>query len=105
MLGKLTRKHQPHGGLNLAGRQSRLLVVSGKLAGLASNALENIVDERVHDGHSLLANTGIGVNLLEHLVDVRAVGLGTLLALLLVSCLLGSLGGLLAGCLGHPECR
>ena len=40
-------------------------------------------------------DTGIWVNLLENLVDVRAVRLGTLLAALLIASLLRGLGGLL----------
>jgi hypothetical protein len=39
-------------------------------------ALRAHVDERVHDGHRLGGDTGIGVHLLEHLVDVDLVGLG-----------------------------
>ena len=104
MLGKLTRKHKADGGLDFARGKSGLLVVSGKLSGFSGNALENVVDERVHDGHSLLGNTGIRVHLLEHLVDVRRVRFSSLLALLGTSgSLLGSLGGLLGGSLGHLE--
>ena len=32
--------------------------------------LEDVVDERVHDGHRLGGDTGVRVHLLEHLVDV-----------------------------------
>ena len=102
VLGKLTRKHEPDSSLDLAGGESRLLVVSGELSSLSGDTLEDIVDEGVHDGHSLLADTGIRVHLLEDLVDVRAVGLSALLAALLVAGLLRGLGGgLLARGLGH----
>ena len=76
MLGELTGKHEADSSLDLARGKSGLLVVGGKLAGLAGDALEDVVDERVHDGHSLLADAGVGVDLLEHLVDVRAAGGG-----------------------------
>jgi len=106
VLGKLTREHEANGGLDLARREGGLLVVGGELSSLASNALEDVVDERVHDAHALLADAGVGVDLLEHLVDVGGVGFDALLAALLLVAgggdFLGSLGGcLLGGCLGH----
>ena len=67
MLGELTREHQTHGSLDLAGRQGGLLVHAGELAGLSHDALEHIVDEGVQDGHGLLGHTSLGVHLLEHL--------------------------------------
>ena len=105
MLGELTRKHETNGSLDLAGRESGLLVVGGKLSSLAGDALEDIVDERVHDAHPLLADAGVGVDLLQDLVDVSGVGFDALLAaLLLALCggLLGSLGrSRLGWCFSH----
>ncbi len=97
MLGELARKHKADGGLNLAGRESCLLVVDGKLPSLAGDALEDVVDKRVHDAHALLADAGVRVDLLEDLVDVGGVGFDALLAALL----LGALGGDLLGSLGR----
>ena len=45
VLGELTREHETNGSLDLAGRESGLLVVGGKLSGLASDALEDVADE------------------------------------------------------------
>jgi hypothetical protein len=105
VLGELTRKHETNGSLDLAGRESGLLVVGGKLSCLAGDALEDVVDERVHDTHPLLADTGVGVDLLEDLVDVGGVGFDALLAALLLSLggdLRGSLGrSLLGWCFSH----
>ena len=42
MLGKLTGKDEADGGLDLAGRDGGLLVVSGKLGGLSCDALEDV---------------------------------------------------------------
>jgi len=70
VLGEFTRKHETNSRLNFSRRQSRLLVVSGKLSGLCSNALKDVIDERVHDAHTLLRDSSIGMDLLEHLVDV-----------------------------------
>ena len=100
VLGELSGEHEPDGSLDLPGGEGGLLVVLGELSGLSGDALEDVVDEGVHDGHSLLGDSSVGVDLLEHLVDVGAVGLGPLLGLL-SSGLLGGLGGFLAGSLGH----
>ena len=70
-----------------------LLVVSNKLGRLGGNLLENVVDERVHDGHGFLGDSGFWVNLLEDSVDVDSEGLGSLLGSLDWS------GGLLWGVL------
>ena len=62
------------------------LVVVGQTTGFACDAFEDIVDERVHDGHGLGGDTGVGVDLLEHTVDVDGVGfLSGLPALLSIS--------------------
>ena len=96
----------PHGGLDLARRERALLVVADELAGLDGDALEGVVDERVHDRHGLRRDAGVRVDLLEHLVDVRGVRLGALLLLLLVAGSLGLLLGLLGGGLlgGRHDC-
>jgi hypothetical protein len=101
VLGELTGEHEPDGGLDLPGGEGGLLVVLGKLSGLSGNALEDVVDEGVHDGHALLGDAGVGVNLLQHLVDVRRVRFDPLGALALGSGLLGSLSRFLGGSLSH----
>ena len=96
VLGQLTREQQADSSLDLAGRDGRLLVVLGQARGLAGNALEDVVDERVHDRHGLGGHTGVGVHLLQDLVDVDRVRLFAALA----AVALGSRGGLgLAGLL------
>ena len=40
---------------------------------LASNTLEDIVDEGVHDSHGLAGDTSVGMDLLHNLVDVDGV--------------------------------
>jgi len=103
MFGELSREHKTHSRLNFSRGKSSLLVVGAELSGLTGDTLEDVIDEGIHDGHSLLADPGVGVDLLEHLVDVGGVRLDALLAaLLLISrCLGGFGGGLLAGCLRH----
>jgi hypothetical protein len=104
VLGEFTRKHQTDSSLNLAAAKSRLFVVSGELSSLGRNALKDIVDEGVHDGHALFGDACIRMDLLEHLVNVRRVRLYALLVLFAASRgFLGRLGAcsLLGGCLGH----
>ena len=98
MLGELTGEDEADSGLDLARSDGGLLVVASKAGGLGGDAVEDIVDEGVHDGHGLGRDTSVGVNLLEDLVDVDLVGLG----LGPLAGLLGLhlLGGLLGGGLG-----
>lgn len=42
VLGQFTRKDETDGGLNLAGRDGRFLVIGGKLGGLSRNTFENV---------------------------------------------------------------
>jgi len=96
MLGKFTGKDKSDRGLNLSGRDGGLLVVCGKLRGLGSNALEDIIDEGVQNGHGAVGNTSVGVNLLKDFVDIGRVGLlARLRSLLLLSSCCGLLTSLL----------
>ena len=106
VLGELTGEDEAHGGLDLAGGHGGLLVVAGELGRLGGDLLEDVVDEGVHDGHSLGGDAGVGVHLLEDLVDVDLVGLGLgLLGAALAALGDGLLGGLLGGgSLGHCVC-
>jgi hypothetical protein len=118
VLGQLTGQDKPHGGLDLARADGRLLVVGGELGSLGCDALEDVVDEGVQDGHGAVGDTSVWVHLLEDwskhvsvsdgfwksgnygeveartLVDVGAVGLLPGLGALL---LLAGGSGLLAG--------
>ena len=47
----------------------------GQTGRLRSDAFEKVVDERVHDAHSLGGDTSVGVDLLQYLVDVDSIGL------------------------------
>jgi len=84
VLGEFTRKNKSDGCLDFSRRDCRLLRVGGELRCFRSNAFKDIVDETVEDGHRLVGDTSIGVDLLEDLVDVRGISLlSDLLALLL----------------------
>jgi len=105
VLGQLTRQEEADGCLDLPASDGGPLVVMGQTRGLSGNALEDVVHERVHDGHGLGGDTGVGVDLLQHLVDVDGVALLPPPLLLLVSLGNGLLGlasllGGLSGCFG-----
>ena len=99
MLGKFTREHETDRSLDLTGRKGGLLVVSGKLSSLASNALEDVINERIHNAHSAPGDAGVRVHLLQDLVDIGRVGFGALLPALGVAA--RGLGGGLAGLAGR----
>lgn len=70
MLGQLAGQDEADGGLDLARRDGRLLAVVGEARRLHGDALEDVVDERVHDRHGLRRRARVGVHLLQHAVDV-----------------------------------
>ena len=93
VLGQLSGQEEPDRGLDLPGGDGGPLVVVGQAGGLGSDPGEDVVDEGVHDGHGLGGDTGVGVHLLEDLVDVDGVRLlPPLVLLLLVSLGDGLLG-------------
>ena len=109
VLGQLTGQKQTDGRLDFPASNGRTLVVVGKTRRLSSDALENVVDETIHDRHGFRGNASVGMDLLQHFVDVNGVALLPLALLLLVSLsnvLLG-LAGLLrcfsADLRGHSE--
>ena len=81
VLGQLSGEEEANSGLDLSGGQGVLLVVANKLAGLGGDLVEQVVDEGVHHGHAAGGDAGVGVNLLQHLVDVGGVRLLAALAL------------------------
>ncbi len=60
VLGQLTGQKQTDGRLDFAASDGRTLVVVGKTGRLSSDALENVVDEAVHDGHGFGGDASVG---------------------------------------------
>jgi len=85
--------------LDLARGDGGPLVVVSQTASLGGDTLEEVVDKGVHDGHGLGGHSGVGVHLLQHLVDVDGVGFLPLLLALLAIALGNALLGL-TGLLG-----
>ena len=62
MLGQLPGQQQTHCGLDLPGCNSGALVVMCQARRLARDALKDVVDEGVHDAHSLGRDAGVRVD-------------------------------------------
>ncbi len=100
VFGQLSGQQQTHGGLDLSRCDGGALVVVSETRRFTGDALEDVVDERVHDPHRLRRDPGVRMNLLHHLVDVDSVALLPGLSALLSS-FSGSLSdGLLGAFLG-----
>ncbi len=75
MFGQLSGQQQTHGGLDLSRCDGGALVVVSETRRFTGDALEDVVDERVHDPHRLRRDPSVRMNLLHHLVDVDSVAL------------------------------
>lgn len=102
MLGQFTGQQESDSCLDFPTCNGGAFVVVRQAGSLGSDALEDVVHERVHDGHSFGGDSCVGVHLLQYLVDVDAVAFLPPALLLLVtlgngllglSSLLGSLSG------------
>lgn len=85
VLGEFTGQQESHCGLNLPTGDRRTFIVVRKTRSFRGDTFEDVVDETVHDAHRLTGNTGVGMNLFQHLVDVDSVTLLALTLLLLVA--------------------
>ena len=103
VLGEFTGQKQTDGGLDFSAGDGGSLVVVSQPGCLGSDSLEDVVDKAVHDGHGLAGHSGVGVDLLQHLVDVDGVGFPPPpLPLLVAPTLgLGLGGGLLVALAGY----
>ena len=91
VLSQLSGKEKSDSRLNLPRGDGRPLVVVSETGSFGSDPFEDIVNEGVHDAHGLGRDTGVRVDLLQHLVDVDSVRFLSLLLLFLVA---GGTGGL-----------
>ena len=78
VLGELTRKDEPDSSLDFPGGKRTLVAIADKIATFTSNAVEGIVNQVVQDSHRLLADTSLGVHLLEYPQDVGGIRLMSL---------------------------
>ena len=66
MLSKFAREDEADGSLNLSRGDGGSLVVSRELGGFASNTFKDIIDKRVHNGHSFARDVNVGVTLSQN---------------------------------------
>ena len=85
MLGQLAGQQKTDGRLDLAARDRRATVVVRQTRRFGRDALEDVVDERVHDRHRLAADASVRMDLLQHLVDVDRIAFSSSSLLLLVA--------------------
>ncbi len=101
VLGQLAGQQQADGGLDLPGSDGGSLVVMRQARRFSGDALEDVVDKRVHDAHSLRGDPRVRVHLLQHLVHIDGIAFFPALAALFVPFLLrfghGLFGALLGG--------
>ena len=86
VLGQFTGQQQSNCSLDLMARDGCSFVVVRKSWSFTSNSFKDVVHEAVHDWHCFGADSSLGVNLLQHFVDVERVSFSSLPFLLLVSC-------------------
>lgn len=79
MLRKIFGEEELASSLNVSGGQSSLVVVSDQFGGLEGELLEHIDNQRVDDFHSLLRDTDVVGDGLQHLVNVKGERLEVLL--------------------------
>ena len=75
VFSQLAGKQQAYRRLDLSGSNGRALVVMRQARRFAGNALEDVVDERIHDAHSLGRDAGVRVYLFQHLIHVNRIAL------------------------------
>ena len=73
MLGQFTGQEKSDSGLDFSACDGGSPVVVGQTGGLSGDSLEDIIYKTVHDIHGFAGNTGIGMYLLQHLVDVDSI--------------------------------
>ena len=64
VFGELVGEVEAHDGLDLVEGES-VLVVADELVILVGDLVKDVRDERVHDGHDLGRDVGVGVHLLD----------------------------------------
>ena len=75
MLGQFTGQEKSDSGLDFSAGDGGSPVVVGETGSLGGDSLKDIIHEAVHDIHGFAGNTGIGMYLLQHLVDVDSIAL------------------------------
>ena len=75
MFCQFTRQKQSHCSLNFPASDGGSLVVMSQPRSFSSNAFENVIDETVHDAHSLRTDSCVGMDLFQNLIYVNSITL------------------------------
>lgn len=93
MFRQLAGQEQTYSSLDFPASYGTPLVVVSQAGRFSGNSLEDVVHERIHDRHCLARDSGVGMYLLQHFVDVDGEAfLPALLAFFLVAGTDGLLG-------------
>jgi len=99
VFSEFTGKNQSHSCLDFTRGDSGLLGVRSEFRSFSGNAFKDVVDKRVQDGHRLVGDTSVRVNLLEDFVNIGRIGLLPSLSPLLLRLSITSRGRGLRGLL------
>ena len=94
VFGQFSWQDKADRGLDFTTGDGGFAVVGDQFTGFGGNLSKDVVDERVHDGHTFFGHTGVGVDLFEHLVDVDGERFGSSL---------GSFTSFFCSFFGHVE--
>ena len=75
--GEFSGEDELDSWLDFSGRKGSSLVESDEFGTFSGNSVESIMNERVHDVHSFLGDTDVGVHLLKDFVNVNWEGLNS----------------------------
>ena len=74
VFGQFSWEDKTDSSLDFATGDGGFAVVGNQFAGFGGDFTKDVVDEGVHDGHTFLGHTGVGVDLFQHLVNVNSEG-------------------------------
>ena len=92
MFGQFSWEDKTDSSLDFATGDGGFAVVGNQFAGFGGNFTKDVVDEGVHDGHTFLGHTSVGVDLFQYLVNVNSEGFYSSL-FSFTGCFLGSFFG------------
>ena len=92
MFGQFSWEDKTDSSLDFATGDGGFTVVGNQFAGFGGDFTKDVVDEGVHDGHTFLGHTSVGVDLFQYLVNVNSEGFYSSL-FSFTGCFLGSFFG------------
>ncbi|KAL0149245.1 hypothetical protein M9458_055479, partial [Cirrhinus mrigala] len=75
VFGQFTGQQQTHGGLDLSRCDGGALVVMSETRRFTGDALEDVVDKRVHNSYRFGRNSDVRMNLLQDFLHIHSIAL------------------------------